>query len=406
MKKLSPRIILLALIAILGITFSVILSQQFYEIRNGVAGFKSVCNINQKMNCDAVAASTYAELIAGIPLSSFGTGWFLAALLMTLGAFAGEWRRTCLRWLTGVYAVGTAASVFYFLIMASVLHTFCLFCLFIDGLNILGLGLTLSFAPFAKGKTAEDGESTQHARSEGSDSAWNAWKPMLGLIAGSLFVSLVLSKNMDTYKVDATTESQLMDSVLSSSPVVIEVKDSSPSIGPKDAPITIVEFSDFQCPACRMGAVTMNAVFNRYPGKVRLVLRNFPWDPSCNPMVERPMHQVACLAARTAVCANKQGKFKEVYENIFEHQSILNTQGSGSPTELAKAAGANPEQIASCVNAPETSAFVTQDVEEGRRLGIQSTPTFFVNGLKIEGGFPAPIWYKLIDRLLSSNPKN
>jgi protein-disulfide isomerase/uncharacterized membrane protein len=398
MKKISPRIILLALIAIVGIAFSVILSHQYYEIRNGAGGFKSICNISQKMNCDAVAASPYAEFIGGIPLSSFATGWFLAALLISIGAFFEDWRRASLRWLTGIYTVGSGASVFYFFIMAAVLKTYCLFCLLIDGLNFLGLGLAWSLVGF--GRTTTESTSQQDTNSSGF------LKPMLGIIVGSLFVSVVLGKNMDNFKVDAATAEQVIESVIASAPVAIEESDLFPSIGPKDAPVTIVEFSDFQCPYCRIGAMTMNSVLNRYPGKVRLVFRNFPLDPSCNPMVQHAMHPVACIAARTTVCANKQGKFKEVYENIFEHQANLATQGAGSPTELAKESGANPEQLSSCVAAPETAAAISRDIEEAKRLGIQSTPTFFVNGKKVEGGLPTPMWNKLIDRLLSSTQKN
>jgi protein-disulfide isomerase len=193
-----------------------------------------------------------------------------------------------------------------------------------------------------------------------------------------------------------------IDEVLALPVLSIGSGDEFASLGPKDARVTIVEFSDFQCPYCRIGAMFLNSVLNRYPKDVRLVFRAYPLDPSCNASVQHSMHPVACLTARTAFCARKQGKFKDAYEAFFEHQSELSATGNGQPIELAAKAGVDKAQLQSCEGSPEIGMAIARDIEEGNRLGVQSTPTFFVNGHKVEGVWPVPAWNFLIERILAS----
>lgn len=388
MKNIPKRLILLAVIATIGLIFSILLTQQFYEIRNGAGGFKSICNISQTLNCDAVTASPYAELVGGLPLSSFGAGWFLAILLISFLAMIEEFRREASRGLLALFAIGSGVSLIYFFVMAAVIKSYCLYCLTIDGLNFVGLGIAFSLENWKKSPEKID---------------FSKWKWMAGLVAGSLFVSIVLSKNMDGLRLDSSTLNQVVDSFMETPPVAVNSGNEFPSIGPDHAPITIVEFSDFQCPYCRIGASIINSVINRYPTQVRVVFRNFPLDPNCNPEVQRAMHPYACQLARLATCAHRQGKFKEVYENFFENQANLAAQGPNSPLELAKAAHANSDQLSSCSATSDISSAITRDIEEAKRLGISSTPTFFVNGKKIEGIRPPPIWNKIIDRILATS---
>jgi protein-disulfide isomerase len=135
---------------------------------------------------------------------------------------------------------------------------------------------------------------------------------------------------------------------------------------------------------------------NRYPGKIKVVFRNFPLDMACNHNMKQPLHTVACEAARVAYCANQQGKFKEVYEDIFENQNDLKP---GMPAELAKKAGLDEAKLNACVQSTETQMAIQSDIAEADRLQVQSTPTLFVNGHKVEGGLPIPVWDKLIDAM-------
>ena len=110
------------------------------------------------------------------------------------------------------------------------------------------------------------------------------------------------------------------------------------------------------------------------------------------------MHPFACEAAKTSWCAAKQGKFEPVFETIFEHQETL---APGKIAELAREAGANPDALAACVASDEVKSAISRDVEEAVQLGIESTPTFFVNGRRMEGAYPPAVWDKIIERELA-----
>jgi protein-disulfide isomerase len=381
-ENVSLRLWLLSALALSGIIASIILTQHFYDVRSGAAGFKSFCNIGEAMNCDAVSASGYAELFFGIPLASVAAGWYLALLIVSLAARNVFWRREAVRAAFGLTALALVMSLFYFFVMAAVLKTFCLFCLVLDGINIVAFVLVLTLKPEGFSKHPPD-------RAK--------WKFLSGATAVSLLAMVLGLKLFDAGSVDARTIDELVDSVMTSAPVAVNAGEELPSIGHKDAPITIVEFSDFQCPFCRTAALTLNSVVNRFPGKVRVVFRNYPLDPSCNRLVKHSMHRYACLAAKTVVCAQKHGFFEPVYEALFDKQDNVS---AGKVTELAVSAGMNREKLDTCVESEEAGSYVSRDIEEGERLGIKSTPTLFINGRKVTGAYPLQAWSKIIEQLL------
>jgi protein-disulfide isomerase len=225
------------------------------------------------------------------------------------------------------------------------------------------------------------------------------WKTLTGIIAAALVISVLGLRTLDESESLSSAEATDRARKVLDSPVLpVASGPEFPSFGPADAPVTIVEFSDFQCPFCRIGAFMVNTVVQRYPTQVRVVFRNFPLDSGCNRKMDRPMHPYACEAAKTTVCAAKQGKFEPVYQTLFEHQTSL---APGRVAQLAQDAGLDPAQLAGCVASPETNIAISRDVEDAVNLGIQSTPTFFINGHKMEGALPPAVWNKVIDELLA-----
>jgi protein-disulfide isomerase len=381
-NKKPRRLLALAALALAGAGLSISLTEHFYQLRSGTAAFKSFCNVGSTANCDVVAASPYAELFAGLPLSSFAAGWFLALFVVALIARNAFWRRDSLRVALLVTGLGSLFSLGYLWVMLGMIKTLCLMCLGVDAINFIALGIVLSLKP----------EGTSQHKPDTSK-----WKTLLGVTAASLLVSVVVLRGLDSMAAPAATIDEMVASVMSTAPVSVNGGPEFPSLGPANAPITVVEFSDFQCPHCRIGAFTLHSVMQRYPTQVRVVLRNYPLDSGCNRKMDRAMHPYACEAARTTICANKQGKFPEVYETLFEHQTSF---APGKIAELAKDAGADTEKLAACVPSYETTTAVARDVEEGIQLNVQSTPTFFVNGHRMEGAYPPPVWHKIIDSLL------
>ena len=384
LRKIGIALVLLA--SLIGFGSSIYLTQHFYEVRGGTAGFKSLCNISATMNCDVVAASKYSEFVAGIPLSAFTCGWFLAlfvvALMIAFSAAQEAMAREAKRAALVMSGIGLIFSVIYLVIMNVEIHTLCLFCLIVDGANVLAFAGSLMMKPEGTAQSAID---------------WSKWKTFAATIVGCLVVSIVLLKGFDeSPKATAATEDEMTDSILNSPALAVGAGSEYPSVGNASAPITIVEFSDFQCPYCKMAAVSLNTVLNRYPNDVRVVFRNFPLNVECNPKGHN-MHPYSCDAARVALCGQAQGKFKETYESLFENQEKL---APGVPAKLAAEAGVDPTQLANCVSKTDINMAIQKDVQEGIQLGVESTPTLFINGHKVEGAIPLNIWSKLIDRLL------
>jgi protein-disulfide isomerase len=152
--------------------------------------------------------------------------------------------------------------------------------------------------------------------------------------------------------------------------------------GPADAAVTIVEFSDFECPACAMAFHDLHDLAGKNPQHVRLVFHHFPLDSECNPNVPSRMHRNACQAAIAAECAARHGKFWEYHDLLFGDQDRL-----GRDDLIAKATGLGipAEPFTACLDDPAARARVLADAAAGAKLGVKSTPTLVINGRTIEG---------------------
>lgn len=163
---------------------------------------------------------------------------------------------------------------------------------------------------------------------------------------------------------------------------------SSPVKGSPQAKITIVEFSDFQCPYCTRGNQTVQQVLAAYPNDVKIVFKNLPL----------PFHEQAQPAAKAALAAGKQGKFWEFHDELFAKQDKL-----GEPffEETAKKLGLNVDQWRKDMDSADVAAAVKADGEQAAKLGIRGTPGFFVNGVRVAGAYPFDHFKSIVDRLLS-----
>lgn len=161
----------------------------------------------------------------------------------------------------------------------------------------------------------------------------------------------------------ASIRNQLMEDRLA---LVDFAAQEGPALGDWTAPVTIVEFSDFECPYCRAAQAPLKRILDRWPGRVRLVFRHFPLE----------QHASALPAARAAVCADRQGRFWEVHDRIFAAPPPLND----SVLRAAAAAGhLNLTDFESCMAGAESLERVRKDILLGRGLDVSGTPAFFVN---------------------------
>jgi protein-disulfide isomerase/uncharacterized membrane protein len=390
-QKISVRLIVLMALAVLGLGCSISLSQHFYDLRSGAAGFKSYCDVSAKINCDVVAASTWAEIIPGLPISSVAAGWYAGLFFIYLTAIGFTVRREALKIALILGGIAAVASLFYLYIMSARIGTYCLLCLGLDAINFVSLGLVYSLVPPGRSSADPQKPSFPH------------WKGFAAIMIVAIFIAVVGLKGLDTLAeaggAQGSSTQEAAQAILMRDPVAVTLNPSDLSIGPANAPITLVEFSDFQCPFCRVGAFTLHAVMSRFPKQIRIVMKPFPLDPSCNRFVNHAMHPVACEAARSAVCASAQGLFEPLYESLFQNQENLSQI---KPASLAKDAGVNLTTFNACMSNNDSLVQVQASIEEGNRLNVNSTPTFYINGYRIEGVVPLPVWSEVINRLLAA----
>lgn len=176
-------------------------------------------------------------------------------------------------------------------------------------------------------------------------------------------------------------------------PILSVGVDDDPSIGLQNAPITIVEFSDFQCPYCQKSVEILKELRRLYGGKIRVIYRDYPG----------PNHPYATQAAEAAQCAGEQGKFWEYHDLLFDRQ----TPGKGWDfPALAKELGLQQDTFIGCLTTGRYREEVIKDLQDGMKLGVTSTPTFFINGRPLVGAQPVVSFQALIDKLLDSQPRS
>jgi protein-disulfide isomerase len=146
--------------------------------------------------------------------------------------------------------------------------------------------------------------------------------------------------------------------------------------GNKNAKITIVEYSDIQCPFCSRFHETMLQVMKNYPDKVRWVFRHFPLES---------IHPYARKAAEAAECAGEQGKFWEYTDKLYANQASLNTEYLSTAAEEV---GLNTSKFDSCLSSGRMAARVSADLQQGQNLGVKGTPGSFINGKSVPGAVP------------------
>ena len=168
----------------------------------------------------------------------------------------------------------------------------------------------------------------------------------------------------------------------------IPVKDSY-ALGPADAPITFVEFSDYQCPYCRRWHDEVyEPLLAAYPGKIKFVYRHLPLTS---------IHPDAFPAAEAAMCAGEQDAYWQFHEKLFSNEAL----GSSIYLQYAQDLGLNIETFEACVNERKYQEAVQADVDFAIDLGIRSTPTFFINGLAVVGAQPLDVFKQVIDKELA-----
>jgi protein-disulfide isomerase/uncharacterized membrane protein len=154
-----------------------------------------------------------------------------------------------------------------------------------------------------------------------------------------------------------------------------------PAKGAPEAPVQVVEYSDFLCPFCRNLAPALQSFLGQSGNRIQLFYKNYPLEQECNPNVQRTAHPGACILARGAICASDQGKFWPYHDRVFG-QPIENPK-TEDVVRLAGEVGLDTGAFSACLGSSGTRERLAAEVAEAKRVGVQATPTLFINGKKL-----------------------
>ena len=167
----------------------------------------------------------------------------------------------------------------------------------------------------------------------------------------------------------------------------ILIRADSHAIGSAQAKVTVVEFSDFQCPACKAAEPTVEEILNKYQDKIKFVYREFPL----------PSHEFGLIAAQAAEVAGLQNKFWEYHDKLFEKSPDLSRDNLFS---LAKDLGLDMDKFTKDLDSDTVKQKVQDDIADGNKAGVSATPTFYINGTQFTGVLSLPDFQREIDSRL------
>jgi protein-disulfide isomerase/uncharacterized membrane protein len=372
------------IIALVGLSITGVIASVHSQLSR-TPGYTSFCNVNESVNCDVVLSSEYATF-AGVALPWWTALTYLTVIGLAMIAVRSEratQRRRAAGALLALAVWAFAFSAYLAFVSLAVLQAVCLLC---SGLYVVQAALLVSSwllfaATPAAGRKAAAGDGVWKGRTRlilgGAAAAvgafvvlaiWEARGGGMGLGAGEL-----AERQPEFYRWYMNLP-------------VADVHAAGGHRKGDGGRVVVVEFSDFECGHCARAFYDLKRVLPRFGNDVTLVFHHFPLDSSCNPAVDASFHRYACLAAMASECAAEQGRFWEYHDLLFANQTALDRD---SLLDYAERVGLDRGAFVACLESDRPKRRIADDVREGKRLGIASTPTFFLNGRTVTGALAA-----------------
>lgn len=232
--------------------------------------------------------------------------------------------------------------------------------------------------------TEEEIRAIYEANKDQLDSPFEAIKPQiinsLKRNRQNIQKNVFLSQLKQKAKIDVRMEKPAVERVQVSA-------DDDPFLGPKSAKVTVIEFSDYQCPFCGRARATVAKLTSTYKNDVKYVFRDFPLS----------FHKDSFSAHVAAQCANEQGKYWEYNKLLFENQASLKIEDLKKDAENL---GLNTKEFDLCLDSNKYASEVQKDMDDGVKAGVSGTPSFFINGIMISGAQPFEKFKEIIDEEL------
>ena len=324
--------------------------------------------------CDAVRASAYSTLW-GVSIPVFGVLGYtlLAIVIIAESLFSARLARLARYAFLGMTGFGFLFSLYLDYLQGFVIHAYCAWCV------TSGAVMTALFALAIVNLVHAGPEPEAAAQLSRVRSLFAVC--IAGLLAGVPAFYLLARHSELASAAPRATPANLAERL---------ARPGSYEAGDPRAPLTVVEFGDFECPVCGRGEAAAREIRTRYARQIRFVFRQFP--------LER-IHPFAEKAAEASECAGEQGKFWEMVDKIYSRQDDLNIEGLERD---AAALGLEQPRFNQCLTRGAMAGRVRRDVEDGRALGVRATPTFFIGQQRVEGVLTEAQFSQLVDEQLAS----
>jgi len=323
--------------------------------------------------CDAVRASSYAHLF-GLPLPVFGVACYaiLGLLILAEDLVSAGLGRTLEYSVAGISCGGFLFSLYLTSLEAFVIHAWCAWCV-VSALVVTGIFVMSLFELRRPVAPADPVAAIARVRT-------NFLLCVLAILVG-VPAFILLSRHGALPLVAEASSKELAERL---------VRPDSHMTGNPQAPLTVVEFADFECPACGLSEAVARQIRAQYGDRIRFVFRQFPL---------RKIHPQAEKAAEASECAAEQGKFWEAVEKLYAGQADLSVDAL---ERYARELGLDQNRFNQCLASGETASRVNQDLADGRAVGVRATPTFFIGQKRIEGPMELAQFSQLVDQQLTN----
>lgn len=375
------------------------------------AGYSSFCNLGGSFNCGEVIASKYASIF-GIPTALFGLAFYLAILFLGLAALRRSTRGVQVEALL-ISCISAGASIVLSAISFLILKAVCILCIGIYTVSTIFLGLSLGAT--LKAKKLCWAEIVKGLRAILSfpykvifpDSESNKLTNNIALLGVIVTFSLFLWLNLVWTKAKVAGSAELQSSEASGTAGVIgsaaleawqrslpriisETKGEDLAWGPENAPVTVVEFTDFECPACRAVFPQLDEAISEFRNDIRVVFKQYPLSSRCNPNLKHDGHKHACFSAQAALCMNRlvEGASEKIAHGLFNLPSLEDESSSEEVVKdeilkLGSSLGIDRAQLLNCISSSEISGIILRNIKEGDSLKIKGTPSIFIAGKEV-----------------------
>jgi len=397
MTKSAARLALLC--ALVGLGASVAAAYVHYHLLFD-PNYTSFCDVNTTVSCTQVYLSRYSTF-RGIPVAVIGAIWFGAAALLSTIAMVGtgDAKESAPGYLFAASTLALAVVLYYEYVSFVILKAVCVLCLTMAAAIVALFFLSGSTTPFPM---------TSLPRRAARDLRQMIANP-IAIVVAVLFLGAAVSTLAFFPREGSATTGETATSSTPATEASAQAQQAQTSeferywearervslpVPAEGAKVLIVKFNDFQCPPCRNSHMAYKPIITKFvtehPGQVRYVLRDFPLDTECNSNIQSTLHPAACEAAVAVRLARTHNRENEMIEWIFENQPMLTPD---LVKEGARSIGQVPDFDAKYNSTLEA---VKADIALGHSVGVMATPTFFINGKKIDGALPVQYFQQAI----------